>query len=120
MGRRLGKVKLEKFKKAFMQEKQRLLESLHRNSQELDVEGDEIDVVQGIFLNDMQSKISSRDVNKINKIDDAIRRIDEGTFGVCEECEKQIPEKRLLAMPACVVCVGCAEKMENLTRQYVG
>lgn len=118
MGRRLGKVKLNKFKKQFIEEKNQLINSINKYNEELDASGDEVDLVQSIFIRDMQDKISNRDLIRIRKIEEAIKRIDAGEFGICEECEAQIPEKRLLAMPSSVVCVNCAEKLENLSKQY--
>ena len=43
----------------------------------------------------------------LNQIDDAIRRVDEGTYGVCETCEKPISQKRLLAVPYARFCIKC-------------
>lgn len=118
MGRRLGKNKLDKFKKLFLEEKEKLADTISKNNNELDASGDEIDLVQSTFISDMQNKISSRDLARIRKIDEAVLRIDTGEFGICEECEKPIPEKRLSAMPYSVVCINCAEKIENLSKQY--
>lgn len=120
MGRRLGKAKLDKFRKQFILSKQKLMSAVARhNGEELDIDGDDVDVVQGAFLHSMHNKITERELNRIGKIDNAIKRIDDGTFGICEECEKQIPEKRLLAMPESVVCVSCAEEIETAIKSFV-
>lgn len=42
----------------------------------------------------------------------ALRRIDDGTFGVCEECEEQISPKRMAAIPWASLCVVCQEAQE--------
>jgi DnaK suppressor protein len=42
------------------------------------------------------------------RIDRALARLDEGTYGICEGCGRQIPERRLEAMPESVTCVECA------------
>ena len=43
-----------------------------------------------------------------NDIEDALRKIDEGTYGVCEQCGGPIGEARLEAMPAARLCITCA------------
>ena len=40
--------------------------------------------------------------------DDALRRLDDGTYGICEVCGKPIPGERLAARPSARTCVGCA------------
>lgn len=47
-------------------------------------------------------------------IDDAIRKIEEGTYGTCEECGDEISEKRLAVMPTATLCVDCQENREKL------
>ena len=45
---------------------------------------------------------------RLTEIDAARSRIDEGTYGRCEVCGKQIPDRRLEARPVARTCVGCA------------
>ena len=40
-------------------------------------------------------------------LDDALRRLDDGTYGICAECGKPIPGERLEARPSARTCVGC-------------
>jgi DnaK suppressor protein len=49
----------------------------------------------------------------IREIDSAIKRIDEGTFGCCEECGDDILHARLLAVPFAKLCVDCQEIRER-------
>jgi len=46
-------------------------------------------------------------------IDEAIRKIVEGTYGICEDCGEQISEKRLLVLPTATLCVDCQEYKEQ-------
>ena len=46
-------------------------------------------------------------------IEAAIERIDEGTFGICEECGANIPKARLNAIPFAPLCVKCASEQEQ-------
>jgi DnaK suppressor protein len=47
-------------------------------------------------------------------IDEALRKINEGTYGICEECGEEISEKRLRVMPAATLCIACKENREQL------
>ncbi|WP_442805919.1 TraR/DksA family transcriptional regulator [Streptomyces sp. NBC_01341] len=44
----------------------------------------------------------------LDELDQAAQRLDEGDYGVCEDCRGPIPEERLLARPAASTCVRCA------------
>jgi len=44
----------------------------------------------------------------LHRIDRALAKLDDGTYGICEGCGRPIPEKRLEAMPESVTCVECA------------
>jgi DnaK suppressor protein len=48
----------------------------------------------------------------ILEIRNAKERIEDGTFGICEDCESEIPEKRLELIPTARHCVSCQEKKE--------
>jgi DnaK suppressor protein len=54
--------------------------------------------------------------NALKAIQDAIIRIKLGTYGICEECETLIPEKRLSVIPFARMCVTCQEKREILEK----
>lgn len=49
----------------------------------------------------------------LGEIGAALERIQDGTFGRCEECEEDIPSARLEALPYARYCVACARKMEQ-------
>ena len=49
----------------------------------------------------------------LDQIDEALERIAEGTFGICEVCETKIPRARLDAIPYASRCVECAAKLER-------
>jgi DnaK suppressor protein len=49
----------------------------------------------------------------LNKIEEALRRLDEGTFGYCFECGEEISERRLRALPFAVRCKECEEARET-------
>ena len=49
--------------------------------------------------------------NMLSSIDEALRKIEDGTYGVCEWCSKNIPKKRLDALPEATMCTGCRSQM---------
>jgi DnaK suppressor protein len=57
---------------------------------------------------DADEKILLTEQDILSQVDAAIHRIDEGTYGICETCEKRIDEERLRAIPYAALCVHCA------------
>ena len=53
----------------------------------------------------------------LNKIEDALHRLEEGTFGYCFECGEEISERRLRALPFAVRCKDCEEARENVQQR---
>lgn len=61
--------------------------------------------------------LGDREREKLHSIDEALLRIDEGEYGICEECEEEIPLGRLKAMPFARHCVKCKSDLEKLQAQ---
>lgn len=61
--------------------------------------------------------LGDREREKIHSIDEALLRIDEGDYGICEECDEDIPHGRLKAMPFTRHCVKCKSELEKLQAQ---
>jgi DnaK suppressor protein len=53
----------------------------------------------------------------LGEIDAALHRIEQGTFGCCEECQQTIPTSRLQALPYTCFCVECARKIQGGARE---
>ena len=58
-------------------------------------------------------RIRDRERKLMNKIEEALVRIEEGTYGVCEGCGEEIAEKRLEARPVAKYCIDCKTKQEQ-------
>jgi DnaK suppressor protein len=83
--------------------------------------GDIYDLATNERDRELNLLMSDREREKINEIDDALVRIDDGTYGTCEECGTDIPKKRLIIMPfarLCVVCKAELEKTESVERDF--
>jgi DnaK suppressor protein len=79
---------------------------------DIDSDGDETDAIQAHILLDLQQRFAGMNNKKISSIDDAIRKIDDNSYGICIDCEEDISEKRLLANPYFITCISCAEARE--------
>ena len=61
--------------------------------------------------------LGDREREKLHNIDEALMRIEEGEYGICEECDEEIPIGRLKAMPFARYCVKCKSDLEKLQAQ---
>lgn len=52
----------------------------------------------------------------LEKIDHALEKLEQGTYGICEDCGAEISEQRLKAVPFAVYCIECKEKREEIER----
>ena len=74
----------------------------------------EIDLASSLEGREMIFQLTSRDRNELKLIEDALFRINNGTYGECESCEKKITLKRLQIMPLTALCIDCQEAAENI------
>lgn len=78
---------------------------------------DPVDSAAASWDQGFQLRITNRETRLINKIKDALERIEEGTFGICETCGEEISIGRLKARPVAMHCIRCktlAEQMERV------
>jgi DnaK suppressor protein len=61
-------------------------------------------------------RIRDRERKLISKMQEAIKRIDDGIFGICEVCGGPISEKRLIARPVTTLCIDCKTKQEKIEK----
>jgi DnaK suppressor protein len=73
----------------------------------------EIDMASNLEGREMMFQLTSRDRNELKKIQEAIYKIDHGTYGICESCLKKISPKRLKILPLSTLCIDCKEAMEQ-------
>ena len=67
-----------------------------------------------------QLRIRDRERKLIQKIRETLKRIDDETFGICDECGEEIQIKRLLARPVTTYCVECKQRLEAEERAREG
>jgi DnaK suppressor protein len=113
----MKKETLKKFKKIFEAQKKQFLfagtvlrDDFSVNS---DDRLDEIDQAATDVDKEMRMRLCNREALYVKKVEEALRRIDDGTFGECEECGEDIELRRLEARPTATLCVGCKEEQER-------
>ena len=71
------------------------------------------DMASDSYERELSLNIASNEQEVLYEIDEALKRIEEGKYGICIECEKKIPVKRLKALPYVKHCIQCQSKEEN-------
>jgi RNA polymerase-binding protein DksA len=61
-------------------------------------------------------QVASAEGRRLQEIDEALRRLNDKDFGICETCGKQIEHRRLEVVPHARLCLKCQEKAERLSR----
>ena len=74
---------------------------------------DMADAASNAYNTDILMSISNNDLKQLKEIDAALDKIANGTYGICEECEEEISEKRLEANPVARYCITCKKAMEE-------
>ncbi len=74
---------------------------------------DQMDEIQYATERDLAIRNVDRESNLLRDVKEALRRIHEGGFGVCIECESAISPKRLAAVPWAACCIPCQEAAEQ-------
>ena len=77
--------------------------------------GDEGDLTQAVSNSEIDLSEAMRDIDEWRRLRGALRRADEGTYGVCTDCGKDIPFARLQAQPSALRCVDCQARHERAT-----
>jgi len=75
--------------------------------------GDILDSVSEERTRELDMILTDREKQKLKQIDDALERIEEKTYGFCEECGVKIPRARLKVVPFAKYCVECKEVIER-------
>lgn len=76
------------------------------------------DIGTDIYMNDMQNSLTNHQKFHLEKINDAISKIENNTFGYCENCDRKIESERLEILPETNLCATCAKKLESSADDY--
>lgn len=114
----MDKKKLEHFKELLLKQRQQIMNvGLLNKSEDLHVAqddlSDETDLASSLIQQQLNCTIRDREYSKLRRIDAALDRIDEGTYGHCEDCDEEIGMKRLENQPWAELCITHAEEKER-------
>ncbi len=112
----------ENLRKILQKERERLRHALHTELAEKLGEGhsnqfnDALDTGDLSFVDLLESvgvKIIDIRQEELSRLVEAERKLDDGSYGLCDVCGSEISEQRLSAIPFAIHCVRCAERMEG-------
>ena len=126
MKKKFNKKELEYFKKLILKMKEKMLDDIKHISEDTlkksqkDAAGDisgytnhMADVATDTYDREFSLGLASNERQSLYELDEAIKKIEEGTFGICEECKSLIAKTRLKVVPFTRLCVKCQEKKEK-------
>jgi DnaK suppressor protein len=114
---------LTRFRRTLLEEKQRILNNSqnaikHELALSTDDLADETDLTVSEMNQNLMFKLRDRERQLLSKIDQALAKVDDGTFGTCEDCEEPIEPRRLEARPVSTLCIACKEREEHKEKIY--
>ncbi len=113
----MDQTQLEYFRKLLQDKLNELLNEADRTLEEMTATDSKVaDPADRATLESDRSfelRIRDRERKLIKKIKTALERIDEGTYGICEECGEEIGIKRLEARPVTTMCIECKSRQEK-------
>ncbi|NLT21660.1 MAG: TraR/DksA family transcriptional regulator [Syntrophorhabdus sp.] len=114
----MNKEKVEFYRKRLLKMRENILnkaKKLKEDSYNLGTDGiqDMADAASNTYNADILMSISDNDLTILKDIDNSLDKLSKGTYGICEECEEKISEKRLEANPVARYCITCKRQMEE-------
>jgi DnaK suppressor protein len=119
--KQLTKKELKKFQELLEEKRKLVLERARQMLSEgmvLDANDlpDEMDLASSEYIQSFEFRLRGREKSLLSKLDLALKKIDDGTFGICEICDEPIGKKRLEARPETSLCIKCKEDQEREER----
>jgi DnaK suppressor protein len=110
--------RLEYYKKKLVARREELLRGIARTEQEgreadEDPTVDLADKAANSYTKEFLFGLTHENRSLLQLVDDALRRIDDETFGECGSCHQELQQKRLEAVPWTRYCISCQEKKEQ-------
>lgn len=119
----LGAKEMKRFKKKLEDERLAILVKARKTMEEesnfdTDDLPDEIDQASSEYAQSMAFRLLDREKIYLSKINKALQKIEDGSFGMCERCEEPITLKRLEARTVTTLCIRCKEEQEKKENSY--
>ena len=108
----------EQFRRRLLQAREQIIDQMKQrdgSAQEIGQNGiqDIGDESVTIYNRHLLLSLSENEREKLLEVDEALDRIEDGSFGMCEECGEPISLKRLEVMPNARYCIKCQEELER-------
>jgi DnaK suppressor protein len=118
LGKRMDKKVLARFKKILLKEREQIVgevKQIDESSKEMGQDGiqDIGDEAANIYNKQVLLSLNENERKRLQEVDEALDRIENGSYGICEECGGVIGLKRLEVRPVAKYCVPCLTKLEK-------
>lgn len=126
MRRKLNKKTMIYFKKLILKKKEEIIDEIKHISEDTlkktlkDASGDisgytyhMADIATDTYDREFSLGLASNERKLIYELDDALKKIEEGNYGICEQCKNPIPKTRLKALPYARLCLKCQQVKER-------
>jgi len=124
--KKLAKKELNKYKELLLKEKAKILKEFKHlkndalNKSQKEASGDLsgysyhlADMASDVYETDFLLRLAADEREKLYAIDDALKRVEEKTYGLCDKNKKPIAKNRLKAVPQAEFCLKCKKEQEN-------
>lgn len=117
----MGRDRYAELRRILEERRREILSEVHGKIRDVRAEGannpttgvlDAAETSEADIQDDIEFALIQMKAETLNKIEEALRRLEEGTFGYCFECGEEISERRLRALPFAVRCKDCEEARE--------
>jgi DnaK suppressor protein len=121
MTRKMNKKEKDEFRRLLAAKKESIIRKLtdtitESKEMESNVAQDLVDKAETSYTKEFLLSLSDGEREQLLLIDEALKRLAHGEFGVCQLCQKEIGAKRLEAIPWTPFCINCQEKAEEELR----
>ena len=125
----MSEARFEELRRLLEERRLEIIEELHHKMRDVRDESaaaavhgvrDEAEISEAEIQDDIEFALLQMKAETLQKVADALHRLEEGTFGYCQECGTEIVERRLRALPFAARCTACEEARENaIERQHL-
>uniref|UniRef100_A0A832GP43 RNA polymerase-binding protein DksA n=1 Tax=Caldimicrobium thiodismutans TaxID=1653476 RepID=A0A832GP43_9BACT len=116
----MDKEKLQFFKELLLKKREEILREVAETLRDLEAGAENLpDAVDQATRETnlvIDLRLRDRDQKLLKKIEKALQKIEEGTYGICEACGVEIDEKRLMARPEATLCIDCKRAQERMEK----
>lgn len=111
----MNKSSLKEIKEKLLNERDLLIEKLNGNDLSVDdaETPDPVDLAVRNYSKNVMLAVSENESKQLALIDEALLRIEDNEYGICQNCEKAINSKRIAAIPWARYCLDCQELLEQ-------